>query len=487
MGEVKKQTLNGVKWTAIERFSIQFVTFLIGLVVARILTPTDYGLVGMVGVFFTISNTMIDGGFGNALIRKPDRTTTDYYTAFYFSLVMSIVCAGIICIASPWIARFFNQPELSSITKVMSLGLVLGQFAMIPNLKLYIDLDFKTLARINFICSVSSGLVGLLVAYLGGGVWALVALGLFSTLMRVILLCFASPYKLKFIFSKKSFNQLFGYGSRLTISSLIGSLYKEMTSIVIGKFYSPASLGNYSRGTSMANLPVNIITDIVGKVTFPILAKIQDDDERLISIYRNYISLVMMGVAFCCLLMAALAKPLILILLTEKWANAVVFLQIISFAIVFDPICSLNLNLLQVKGRSDLFLRLEIIKKGIALLILCAAIPFGVIAICASKIIYTQIALIANTYYTGKLFGLGYWQQMKDFMPYFGYAVIACIPAALFAYFCTWHFLSLSAGTIIAVIIYILMLKKTEDPVFMEHVYPMLVKVYAKSIKIIKR
>lgn len=474
MGEVKQQTLNGVKWSAIERFSIQGVTFLLGIVVARLLTPADYGLVGMVGIFFGVSQTLIDSGFGNALVRKPDRTEDDFYTAFYFCLAVSIVCAGLICLASPWIADFFNQPLLSPISKVLSLNLVLGTIGMIPSSKMYIALDFKTTAKINFICAVASGLLGLALAFLGYGVWALVWQSVGSNVLRIILLWAYRPCKLLLRFSKKSFNQLFGYGSKIAASGLLHTIYSEMTTIVIGKFYTPASLGNYSRGVSMSTLPVSILTGIVSKVTFPILARIQNEDERLIKIYRSYISLIMMGVVLGCMLMAALAKPLILGLLTDKWAGAIIFVQIFAFAIVFDPICSLNLNLLQVKGRSDLFLRLEIIKKTIAVLILLAAIPFGVVVICISKVIYTQVAVALNTYYTGKLFGLGYWQQWKDFSPYFGYSLVACLPSLALSYLCPWHFVSLIVGAISAVAIYIWILKTRRDEVFMTHVAPTL-------------
>lgn len=184
----------------------------------------------------------------------------------------------------------------------------------------------------------------------------------------------------------------------------------------------------------------------------------------------------MMLVVFFVMLIVALAKPLILFLLTDKWSGAIIFVQVYAFAIVFDPICQLNLNLLQVKGRSDLFLRLEIIKKIIATAILFAAIPFGVLAICISKVIYGQIAVIINTYYTGKLFGLGYWKQCKDFLPYFAYSAIACAPAAILAYLCPWHIINLTAGPISAISIYFSILKLRKDAAFMEHINPVLHK-----------
>lgn len=483
MGEIQQQTLKSVKWSTIERFSIQGVTFLLGIIVARLLTPADYGLVGMVSIFFGISQTLIDSGFNNALVRKPDRTEDDFYTAFYFSLGISIILAITLSLCSPLIADFFHQPILRQIVPIMSLNLIIGTIGIIPGTKIYIALDFKIDAKINFICAVSSGVFGLILAYCGFGVWALVWQGLCCSSLRMILLWILRPSKLRLRFSGKSFHQLFGYGSKLMISGLINNVYSEITTIVIGKFYSPASLGYYSRGTELAIMPVRLTTNIVTRVTFPILARIQSDDERLIRVYRTYISLIMMVVVFGCLLIGSLARPWILGFLTAKWESSIIFAQIFVFAIVFDPISSLNLNLLQVKGRSDLFLRLEIIKKIIGLCILLASIPLGVVAICISKVIYTQIAMIINTYYTGKLFGLGYWQQWKDFSPYFLYAGLACIPSIALAYFCPWYIFSLILGSVVSTILYISILKMSKDTVFHDYIAPMLQKYINKLPK----
>lgn len=487
MGEIKKQTISGVKWTAIERFSIQGVQFILGIIVARLLTPADYGLVGMVSIFFAISQTLIDSGITTALIRKLDVNNNDFSTTFYYNVFVSILCAIILILGAPYIAEFFNQPLLTNLVRVMSLNLIIGALGSVQGAKLTINLDFKRIAKYNFIAAVISGLSCLVLAYLGWGVWALVWQSIIANVIKNILLWINSNWKPQLIFSKISFKELFGFGNKLMFSGLLNTVYSELTTIVIGKFYTPASLGNYSRGQSMASLPVNIITDTLGKVTFPILAKIQDDDERLIRVYRNYISLVMMAVVFGCILMAVLAKPLILLLLTSKWTGAIIFLQVFVFAIMFDPICRLNLNLLQVKGRSDLFLRLEVFKKIIAVLILFAAIPFGVLAICISKVIYTQIAVAANTYYTGKYFGLGYWQQWKDFLPYIGYSLISCIPALGLVIWCPWNIINLIGGIIISTIIYLFFLIRTKDSVFMDYVNPyylqLINKINRKKIK----
>lgn len=480
MGEIKKQTLSGVKWTAIERFSIQGVQFLLGIIIARLLTPADYGLVALLGIFLTISQSIIDCGISNALIRKPDLSEEDYSTSFYFNIGMSALCALALFLGSPWIADFFNQPLLSPIAKVYSLNLIIGAFGMVQGAKLTINLNFKSIARINFIAALGSGVTCLILAFFGWGVWALVLQAIMANVIKNILLWSVTKWYPKLIFSKKSFKNLFDFGSKITASSLLHSLYCEMTGIVIGKFYTPAALGNYSRGITLAGMPMGIVTGISGKVTFPIFSKIQNDNERLINAYRNYVSLVMLLSCFGVILLAALAKPVILLLLSEKWSGAIIFLQIYAFAVIFDPIAQLNLNLLQIKGRADLFFKLEIIKKGIAIGVLFAAIPFGVLAICFSKIVYGQISLVINTYYTGKFFGLGYWSQMKDFTPYLLYSCISVIPAVLMAYFCPWNIVSIIVGAVASLGVYLLILIKIKDRTFMDHIYPYLQKALSK-------
>ena len=284
MGEIKQQTLSGVKWTAIERFSIQGVQFLLGIVVARLLTPADYGLVGLLGIFLGISQTLIDSGISNALVRKLDRDEADFSTAFYFNIAVATGCAAAIFFGSPWIAHFFKQPELSPIAKLYSVNLIIGAFGMVQGAKLTIEVDFKTQARINFISAVVSGIICLVLAYLGWGVWSLVWQSIISNVMRVILLWTSTKWKPLLLFSKKSFNNLFGYGSKLMASGLLHTVYSELTTIAIGKFYTPAALGNYYRGQGMSSLPVNMITGMFGRVTFPIFSRIQNDDERLIRV-----------------------------------------------------------------------------------------------------------------------------------------------------------------------------------------------------------
>lgn len=263
-----------------------------------------------------------------------------------------------------------------------------------------------------------------------------------------------------------SFKNLFSYGSKLLTSNLIGTVYEHMTTIAIGKFYTAKDLGFYSRGQQFAHLPSTAIIDVLGRVTFPILAKLQNEDDRLIQVYRKYIQITSMIIFFLLTLLAAMAKPLIIFLLTDKWSEAILFLQIFCFAFMFEHISKLNLNLLQVKGRSDLYLRLEIIKKIIAFSILAISIPFGVLIICISKVLNGQIALFINTYYTEKLFNLGYIKQLKDFSKYLIFSLIACSPTFLMTFYNIPAIVQLIIGTLISTIIYSFLLRK--DPIFKE-------------------
>lgn len=459
MGELRDKTISGVKWSAIGRFSTQGIGFVIGLLLARVLSPSDYGVVGMVGIFFAIAQTFIDSGFGSALIRKNDCNDTDYSTAFYFNIIVGLICCILLSLCAPYIAEFFETPILKEIVIVMSINMFISSFTIVQWAKLNSAIDFKTQAKIGLITTILSGIVGLTLAYTGFGVWSLVFQNLVATILRTIMLFITTKWTPKWVFSKKSFNYLFGFGSKILTASLLHTIYANMTTIIIGKFYTAKDLGFYSRGESLASLPSMNITGILQSVTYPILSKIQDDNERLIQVYRKYIAMASIIIFFGMCLLAALAKPLILVLLTEKWLDSVIYLQIFCFALMFDHLCQLNLNILYVKGRSDLVLRLEVIKKSISISMIIAAIPFGVLAICIARAVYTQIAVIINTYYTGKLFGLGYFAQVKDFIGYLVGSMVAVLPAFLLTFTKLPHWTVLIIGTIVAAVIYLFLFR----------------------------
>ena len=463
MGELKEKTLSGVKWNAIGRFSTQGVSFVISILLARILTPSDYGVVGMIGIFMAIAQTFIDSGFGSALIRKKDCTDEDFSTAFYFNIAVGVICYLILFFTAPLIADFFDTPILRDIVRVLSISLFLNSLSIVQSAKLTAAVDFKSQAKVSLVATIVSGCVGLAMAYSGFGVWSLVYQSVSLSLVRTILFWFVTKWKPLCVFSKQSFKYLFAFGSKILSASLLHTIYANLTTILIGKFYTPKDLGYYTRGENLANLPSTNLTSILQGVTYPILAKIQDDDVRLISVYRKYIRITSMVIFFGMFLMAALAEPLILTLLTDKWQESVIFLQVFCFAYMFDHICQLNLNILYVKGRSDLVLRLEVIKKTISISMIVAAIPFGVLAICIARALYTQIAVIINTYYTGKLFGLGYFAQVKDFIKYFFFSFLAVLPAFILSFTTLPLIAVLVVGGSSACIIYWILLHRNSD------------------------
>ena len=461
MASVKKETLTSVKWTSIERAGVEGIRFILGIIMARLLTPADYGILGMIAVFISISRTFVESGFGNALIRKLDRTNVDFSTVFHFNVAIGIICYLLLYFSAPWIANMFNMPILCDVLRVQAITLIFNSLIVVHTAKLIIKLDYKTLAKRTISANLIAGIVGIICAYNGMGVWSLVVQAVLSKLISVLFIWYSVKWFPQWIFSTKSFKELFSYGSKLMLSGLIDKIYSSINTLVIGKFFSAKDLGYYRRGTQFARMPFDNINGILGRVVFPILVKLQNNDKALIEAYRKYICIMSMLIFFGCTLLASIGKPLILILLTNKWAESIIYLQIYAFACMFSHINTINLKLLQVKGRSDLFLNLDILKKIISVIILFSAIPFGVIGICISKIIYTQIAIIINTYFTGRLFKLGYFEQMKDFMGFFIISVISCLPGYLFAeYVETSNYITLLFGIITGPTLYFFILRK---------------------------
>lgn len=478
---VKQQTLTGVKWSAIEQLSTQAITFVLGIIIARLLTPSDYGTIGVLAVFMALSQTFVDSGMGTALVRKPDLTETDCSTVFYFNIGVSVLCYFVLFISAPLIAAFFNIPILVDVVKVYCITIVISAFEAVHISRLTIQLNFRLLANINVISTIISGCIGVSLAYLGFGVWALVWQSVLSRLLHLILIWFLTRWYPKLIFSKKSFRDLFSFGGNLLAGGLLWQLYSNFIPIVIGKFFSARDLGYYTRGTSLAQYPENTILGIIEKVTFPILAKLQNDTNRLVSIYRKYIKITSLAIMFSMLLFASLAKPIVLLLLTDKWEPCIVYLQIFVFCVIFDHIQKLNLNLLKVTGFSGLVLKLEVYKRITSISLIIVAIPFGVIGICISQVIYAQLALMFNTYYTGKKFGLGYYQQIKDFVPYILMSIFSCVPAYLLTFSSISYIVMIIIGTIIAVSLYWIMLRYRNDQTYMEFVDFFFKKIHQKS------
>lgn len=414
---LKSKTVKGVVWSSIERFSTQGVQFLIMIIMARLLTPKDYGLIGMLAIFLAVAQSLIDSGFSQALIRKQNRTDVDNSTVFYFNIIVSCSLYLILFISAPFVADFYNQPELTSVMRVVCLGVILNSLAVVQRALLTVRIDFKTQAKASLSAAVFSGCIGIVLAYSGFGVWALVVQQLLNLSVNTLLLWIFSKWRPIAVFSWDSFHELFAFGSKMLASGLLDTLYRNIYPIVIGKLFSASSLGHYTRAQQFSEFPSSNITGIIQRVTYPVLCGIQDDMERLTNVYRKFLKLSAFVIFPFMMGLSAVAKPFINISLGSQWEFCGQLLQVICFAMMWYPIHSINLNLLQVKGRSDLFLRLEIIKKILGITVLCITAPFGLIVMCYGQIFNSIVALAINTYYTGKLINVGFIRQMKDLLP----------------------------------------------------------------------
>lgn len=455
MESLKDKTVKGVFWSAFNRFSTQGIGFVFNIIIARMLLPEDYGVVAMLGVFMAVSSCFVDSGFANALIRKPDRTEDDFSTVFYYNLAVALLFYALLWFAAPYIADFYDKPILTDIARIVALGLIIGVLQSVMSVKLTIALDFKTMAKISVPANLLTGILGLWMAYSGYGVWALVYPNLIVGIFNVFMYWWYVRWLPSLVFSWKSFKAMFSYGSKLLASSLLDTIYGNISIIVVGKFYSAAQLGLYSKAFGLASLPSSNITGIMQKVTFPVLSSIQNEDKRLESAYRRFIRMSAFIVFPLMLGLSAVADPFVRILLTDKWEGTIYFFQIICFAMMWYPVHAINLSLLQVKGRSDFFLKLEVIKKIQGLIILSITIPMGLVAMCYGSVVGSLISLVWNTYYTKKIIGYGYFNQMRDIMPVLLHSLVMCVLVHLVVYFMPTLWLKLVVGIIVGAAYYI--------------------------------
>jgi teichuronic acid exporter len=419
MKGLKEKAIKGVSWSVIDNLANAGITFLIGIILARILSPSEFGLIGMITIFIAVSNSIVDSGFSSALIRKVEPKDVDYNTVFYFNMCLGIGLYIVMFFLAPAISRFFKEPSLISITRVMGTILIINAFGIVQRSLLVKEVDFKTQTKISLIASIISGIVGISMALKGFGVWSLVGQQISRQLLYSIFLWVFNTWRPALEFSKESFRELFGFGSKLLISGLIDTIYNNIYYLIIGKFYSAVQLGQYSRAEQFNSIFSSNLTNIVQRVSYPVLCSIQNDDERLKVTYQRVIKVTMLIVFACMLGLAAIAKPLILIMIGVKWLPAVPYLQIICFAGMLQPLQAINLNMLMVKGRSDLFLSLEIIKKAIAVIPICLGVFYGIELMLWGSVFLSFAAYILNSYYSAKLINYSTWAQIKDIYPSF--------------------------------------------------------------------
>ena len=430
---LKQQTKKGLYWSALGNFANQGMRFAFGIILARLLSPDAYGVIGMLSIFMCIVSTFIDCGFSQALISKQNRTQADFSTEFWFNIGVGIAGYFILFLSSPLIADFYNMPILSPILKVIGLGIVINSLCVVQSAQFAIQLDFKTPAKISVITQLVSGIVGIALAYCGWGVWALVFQQVGSSLFNAILLWRLAGWRPTVEFSKDSFNYLWSYGSKVLGASLIQQVYDNLYPLVIGKFFNASQLGLYSRANGFATLPSTNLSSILGSVTFPVLSKLNNDKDKLIAVYVKMIRCTSFLVFPLMIGMAAVAGPLVKLLLNPQWNGCIIMLQILCFALIWQPLSFLQINLLKVIGRTDIILKLEIMKRSVGLITIFASIPFGVIGMCWGFALFYIYSFTLNTFFTSKTLQISFKRQLKDIIPILLNALIM----GLVVYVCT--------------------------------------------------
>lgn len=416
---LKQKTVSGLLWSFVDTMAGQGITFVVGIILARLLTPREFGLIGMITVFIAVSESFINSGFSSALIRKKDCTDTDFSTVFFFNLAAGILFFLLLFFSAPAISGFFNEPELTAILQVLGIVLIIDSLTLIQRTILTKRIDFKLQARISVIASIGSGVVAITMAFYGFGVWALVAQRFVKQGLNSLFLWMWNRWRPLLVFSKESFKELFGFGSKLLVGGLIDTIYRNVYYLIIGKFFSAQELGFYTKADDFQRLPSQNINAIISRVSYPILSIIQSDIPRLKNNYRKLIRTIMFITFILMMGMAAVAEPLIHTLIGAKWEPAIIYLQMLCFVGMMYPLHALNLNMLLVLGRSDLLLKLEVIKKIIAIPTIVIGVFFGIKMMIVGMIVNTLIAYYLNSYWSGVKIGYSFKHQVKDILPSF--------------------------------------------------------------------
>lgn len=455
---LKKKTISGLFWSFSDLIANQGIQFIIQVILARLLVPKDFGIIGMITVFIAISQSFIDSGFTNALIREKDPSQEDYSTVFYFNLLMAALMYIVLFFSAGAISNFFKEPQLVAILRVIAIVLIINSFGLIQRTMLTKSINFKTQTKISVISSILSGIIAVIFAYTGHGVWSLVIKTLSMQLVQSLLLCIYNRWMPSLVFKIDSFKRLFGFGWKLLVSGLINTLYNNLYFLIIGKSFSAVELGYYTNAQKLRDSASQSITASVQKVSYPVLSSIKEDEDKLRAAYKKIIKTSVFITFPLMIGLAVVGNPLIRLIFGQKWVNSIPYFQILCFAGMLFPLHAINLNILQVKGRSDLFLRLEIIKKIIGLTLIAIVLFFkiGINGLLWAAVLSSYIGYFINSYYSAELLSYSTIEQIKDITP----AFIASVLMAIVVYFSSAiipdsNLVKIIAQIIIGVVVYI--------------------------------
>lgn len=466
MADLRKETISGAKWQLLQKFTLEPLQLVYAMLLARLITPAEMGILGLTAIFFAVAATLSEAGFGAALIRKQDRTDEDINTVFWTNAGISATLATLLALASPWFAEFYQQPELLWLTRCSAVLMFFHSLTSVHMTLFSCRRDFKTPAIIQFCVSIIAMPVCLVTAWLGWGVWALMLQHATVSILTMLAFWWASPWKPRFVFSFASFRELFSFGGNLILTGLLDTLYRNARTFVIGKFYSAAMLGYYTRGAHLANMVPSTIGRVLNSISYPILAQVQNDNDRLRKAYRKYIQISTLGIAWVSMCACAMAEPVVQIVYGPQWEGCVPYVRLIAILMSMAHINTINTNLLKVKGRTDLFLRLEIFKKFVSLSMMFYAATISVVAICWALILYSQLAIFLNSTFSGSMIGLGWLKQQRDYLPYVFLSALSWLPGYFITLLPLHALVQLPLGGLCAFILYFGTLQLLRDSAY---------------------
>lgn len=413
---------------------------------ARQLGPSAFGLVAMVMVFTDLANGIMESGFPQALVRRLDRSATDTSTVFYFNFTAGILLYGVMCACAQPIAHLYHEPQLSGIIPLLSLVLPVNALAIMQKVELTSALNFRSQAATSLCGAIAGGTVGLVMTFRGAGLMSIVWFQLVKASIECVALWVVGPWRPKLVFSGKAFRSLFSFGSRLALAGVINSIYNNTVQLVIGYFFHPASLGYYGRAHQFTTLPANNLTLVIQRVAYPALCNIRQDRARMSEAYRKLLRISVYIVFPCMAGLAVLSTTLVKILLGEEWLFTAVLIKILCLSFMWWPVNALNINLLQVVGRSDLFLRLEVLKELFGLVAIFLTVHFGLVALCWGLVANTIFSVVMNTYYSGRFADLGLLRQLREYLPAFCYSIAMAAVMLLLIYWVDNVWIRLTLG-----------------------------------------
>jgi len=454
VGNLKSKTTNAAIWSTLDKFLEQGIRFIIGLFVARLLFPSDYGLIGMIAIFLAIPDVLVNSGFGSALIQKKSANDSDFSTVFYFNICVGVIVYLILYLTAPLIADFYQEPQLILITRVVGLTIIINSFALVQRTFLTKNLNFKVQTKISFFSILPSGIIGILFAYYGYGVWAIVFQSLSSRILTTSFFWIFNNWRPKLVFNLQSLKSLFSFGSNLLAAGIFYTIFSRIYTVVIGKFYDAESLGNYTKAYQIARMPANSITSIIERIAFPVFSTLQNDIDKLLIGFRKFARIaafinfpIMIG-------LIVLSEPLVRLILTDKWLQIVPYIQVICIGGLIIPLHTLSLSIIKAKGDSKIFLRLEFVKNIISTIVIFIIYRWGIMAIIYSNVVLAYLFLYVNFYFAGKKMNFTFGKHLVDLLPYFGMSLITMVIMYISGYFLSSDILKLLVPTITGILVY---------------------------------